>query len=142
MKSSSNKMFFCNSPCRLQGEIDPTVLSPPNLAGKKYSQVVEEIDWTLEKRQEFQRFVRDSKHNVYCLPHEEYTGKSFSDVSYPEFSKAYVEPSVCLPLPSPKPSVYLPVIVGVVLTITLLIGVVAFIVFSKRQKYDRKRASQ
>jgi len=143
IKKSSKKFSFCNPPCRLQGEVDPTVLSPPSLAGKKYSQVVEEIDWTPGKRQEFQRFVRDLKHNVYCLPHEEDTGKSFPDATYPEFDKAYVEPSVCFAHTSPITSFhYLPVIVGVALTIALLIGVVAFIVFSKRQKYDRKRASQ
>jgi len=80
---------------REQGVIDPTVLSPAHLAGMKYSQVVEAIDWTPEKRQVFQNLTRYSLHEAYCSPFDEVSGEPFGSVTYPTYNAPYEPPNPC-----------------------------------------------
>lgn len=89
------KNFFLFSKNSVKGVIDPTILEPESLKGTLYSKHIEEgIDWTDEKRMEYQKMIRYGKQEAYCIPFT--TSDRFMEVEYPKVAKEYQVADTCV----------------------------------------------
>jgi len=72
--------------------IDPTVNEPIQYKGQMYSNVVTRLNWTPEKRKDYQDLTRYGTHDSYCHP---IGGESSVPVSYPKAAeeKPYILPA-------------------------------------------------
>ncbi|KAJ6636729.1 hypothetical protein Bhyg_15323, partial [Pseudolycoriella hygida] len=78
----------------VKGVVDPTILEPESLKGTLYSKHIEEgIDWTTEKRADYQNMIRYGKQQAYCIPFT--NNDHFMEVQYPKVPKEYQVPDVC-----------------------------------------------
>lgn len=88
-------VHFFLSKNSVRGIIDPTILEPESLNGTLYSKYIEDgIDWTAEKRMDYQNMIRYGKQQSYCIPFT--TNDHFMKVQYPKVKKEYKVPNTCL----------------------------------------------
>jgi hypothetical protein len=78
----------------VQGSTNPKVTEPPQHAGKRFTDVLNEIDWTPEKVKDLQEKVRFSKHTSRCghIKGVQTVGKpmaSNATVTYQNLSKEF-----------------------------------------------------